>query len=316
MPRRSRRLVLALTIAALVALAGCGALQDASTTRDPFGVDASTKTLSPAVANGSVLAFDAERDHAPDADVVVDAHVDALAEESHAIAVTRVWLADGETVYREDRTVRFAANRSRYRRTATVRTPDERRTVAAYANGTHVWRHRVGTERNDTTLLVDGLGRPLSPAAARGALPVGRLEAALEETTVTEVERITSASGVPPEYDVTVGRTAPVFHVTARSEAASTDDVRNASLSLYVTRNGRVLGWAYEYEVTDDKGRTITVRTTVAYTAIGDVTVSEPDWVAGAANDSAGQVAVVAVTATIDPGAEVRALRPSRARRP
>lgn len=286
-----------MALAALLALSGCGALEDASTTREPLGVEDSTRTLRPAVANGSVLAFDADRDHAPDADVVVDAHADALANESYAIAVTRVWVADGETVYREDRTLRFAPNRSRYRRSATVWTPEDQRTVEAYANGTHVWRHRVGPGRNDTALLVDGLGRPLSPAAARGDVPVGRLEAALEETTVTEVERITSISDVPPEYDVTVGRTAPVFHVTARSEAASGGDARNASLSLYVTRNGRVLGWEYEHEFVDDEGRTIVARTTVAYTAVGDVRVPEPDWVAGAANDTAGQTTAPTVTA-------------------
>lgn len=72
----------------------------------------------------SVVAFDADRDHAPDPVVLLDGHREALAGPSYTLEVIEsVTRTDGTTAFREQSTVTIASDHSVYHVTTTAARP-------------------------------------------------------------------------------------------------------------------------------------------------------------------------------------------------
>jgi hypothetical protein len=266
----SSRFAAAIAVVALVLLAGCGAGIDDLQTRSAFGVNDSEYTAREAVRNGSVLAFDADRDHAPDPDVLLDGHRAALAGRSYTLETTEsVTRPDGTTAFREAATIRVASDHSVYEATTIAKPSDgPRGTVDRYANGTHVWeRQAIG---NETTVdLRTSAGRPVPPSAVnRTGRPT--ITAGLYETNVTDVVRATDALD---------GVDEPVYRIRATESSTPASTVENVSLTLTVTASGRVLEYEYVRVRQTDTGATVTVRTSIEYRTVDETTVRRPDWV-------------------------------------
>jgi hypothetical protein len=285
----SSRFAAGLAVVALVLLAGCGAVTDAPQTRSPFAVNDSEYTAREAVGNGSVLAFDADRDHAPDPDALLDGHRAALAERSYTLEATEsVTRRDGTTAFREATTVRVASDHSVYEVTTIAKASDgPRGTVDRYANGTHVWeRQAIG---NETTVgLRTSTGRPVPPSAVNGTGSRIIMEG-LSRTNVTSVVRVTDA---PERVD------EPVYRIRATEPSTPSATVENVSLTLTVTEPGRVLEYEYVRVRRNDTGATVTVRTAIEYESVGGTTVRRPNW--------------VPENATRDEGADRRTAAPNR----
>jgi len=265
-----RTLVLvALAVCTLLALAGCSALSDGHQTRTGLDVNESEYTAREAVRNGSVVEFDAARDHAPNPHVLVAAHKRAVADRSYTVSINRVTRNESGPVFWTSTTSRIASNHSRYSIVAHANYSDEREsTVRTYANGTHVWERRVGPNTDEVTLRT-AVGKVIRPAA-ENETGVDEVYAGLYQTNVTDVVRVED-----PRATVD----GAVYRVQANETARGVSSVQNVSLALTVTESGRILTYDYRHATEDFEGRNVTVHVRVEFHDVDETTVTRPEWV-------------------------------------
>ncbi|NHN40346.1 hypothetical protein G9C85_01675 [Halorubellus sp. JP-L1] len=268
--------VIALAGCAVVALAGCSALSDNRQTRTALDVNDSECTAREAVRNGSVVAFDAARDHAPDPDVLASAHRRALAERSYTVSISTEMTNRSGIVVRSTRTSTIASDHSRYRTVAHANYSDDRQsTVRTYANGTHVWKRYVGPN-TDEVRLRSSVGQVVPPAA-QNETGIDEILDGLYETNVTDVVQVDAPRAA---VDGDVYR----MYANESVRAGTTDE--DVAHALTVTESGRILTYDYRYDTQDVDGRNVTVHVRVEFHAVDATTVTPPEWVPENATDA------------------------------
>jgi|AntRauTorcE11898_2_1112593.scaffolds.fasta_scaffold05200_2 hypothetical protein len=259
----------ALAICAVVALAGCGTLSDDRRTRTLLDVNDSEYTARDAVRNGSVIAFDTARDHAPDPDVLLSAHGSALAERSYTVSISTEMENESGVVSRFNVTSAIAADHSRYSTVAHAQYRDGRKsTIRTYANGTHVWEYRVGPN-TDEVVLRTSVGAVVPPAAENETGTEEILEG-FYETNVTNVVTVN---------DSRVNADVDVYRVYANETARGVRSVENVTLALTVTESGRIITYDYRHDTQTVDGLTVTVHVHVEFRDVDATTVTRPQWV-------------------------------------
>ncbi|WP_323675758.1 hypothetical protein [Halorubellus sp. PRR65] len=283
----------------IVVLAGCGGTTPGATTP---ATDATTaETTSPAAASttsttttrsstqttGTGTGDDGDVDGPPgvsngtvtDAFALTDAHVDAVANGSHAIVEAHsLASANGTAFLNASTTVAVASNPDVYLVESTragAGVDDRERSL--YANGSIVARHPA--ENASYAVVHTPRGEPATPASMYPGVPrnvdaLSLLLASSEDATATRVGAAT--------YHVTAaGASADAVD----AEGVALDSASNATLDLYVTDEGRVLNYTVSFDATRN-GTALAGEIRVRYDAVGETEVEAPAWFREDATDA------------------------------
>ncbi|MFD1514804.1 DUF7537 family lipoprotein [Halomarina rubra] len=260
-------------LAVVVVLAGCGATpggrEDAE--RPATVTPAAVPTEPPTPTPVPVVVPGVTADGEVSAVALAAGHRDALVGDSFTRSATRTISEAGTLVRRTERRYRVEPFRPefRYHQNQTIAGSYPARAAVArldlWSNGSGV----VARLEDD-----DEVRYQQAPADEFSSLVVG----------ITGDERV-SALGGAFSFVVRDGPTADTVRLVstglrtpaALDEPPLTTDVRNASLTMVVTRAGLVRSYRLTYDVTLDE-RTLRVVESMRITAVGDTQVERPSW--------------------------------------
>lgn len=282
-----RRALLALALAALLTTAGCAGTFGG----DPAGTERTTTTTATtdSPADTTSDSTPTETDRFPsgvtdgglaDANALVSAHADALDGQSVTLRERQVReYGESDRGWRQNRTLRIAANRTRFLlRTVTDDKPvfgaSEGR-VAAFADGEYVYR-KVETPNSSWTDVLRGPnGDPEDPhTVAPDAVRSEDLRVALTAFALNGSENVRRSTDDPRRYNL---QSAEVAHPELLASLLDVDTVKNASLELVVTSEGRVVDYRVEF-VGTERGQEVGGTATMAYSTVGETEVPTPPW--------------------------------------
>lgn len=260
----------ALLLAALVATAGCSGVFDGDpepATR-PSGTD----------HGGPVPGL--TDDGLGDPNALVDAHAGSLDGESLTLQERRVQrYENGSLRWRENVTLRTAANRTRYLVvTDATGKPmlggDEGR-AEVFADGDRVYRSVRTPNGSWADVLRTGSGDPEPPGAV--SLDPARTDDLYVVLSVFAVNASENVREVTPDGRRYLVETANLDHPDLLASHLELDAVRNATLDAVVTPDGRVEEYRVAFEGTHD-GAVVRGAQTVWYEEVVETTVEAPDW--------------------------------------
>lgn len=302
-PSRRRALTAVLLLVAFIALAGCSAVSDGQT-RSPLDVDQSEYTAREALANGSIVAFDPDREHAPRPGLLVDATTSRLGNRSHTVLVTfTAETDDGERIEAREIRLEQAQNQSIYMQQLRFVTQDEHRTVRQYANGETVWER---TDENDSAtgqLVTNELGEQVDPAVVRVDLVEMWVLDGLYGTNLTDVTEVEA-----PDSDVD-GR---VYRLTRDGPTSNPSDFEDRSVTMTVTADGRILAYEHEASYVNRSGTVVTLQTTVEIVDVGTTDVEVPEWVPANASERQRQASATPTVPRRSGGSSANIVRSTR----
>lgn len=273
----------AVVLAAVLLLAGCGGIlggppapAEPTETESPTETETATPTPQPTTEPGietfsypngtSATSLNYSR--------LVRAHADALGSQSYAY--TEVEVGGGDVRYRtvnnatsdletQVRTGHFARNVHQGNESWTNETYDR-----YYANGT---RHvRVTTDGNVTAERTNGSDDFNRTHDVASGPSVGNGDYRLV-LSVFDWEAV--------ETDTALDREVVRFESTdVARDAGQTTFADSSNATIEVTEDGEIVRLTFFLETADEEDVDRTIRTTYRVTALGDVSPSEPSWVA------------------------------------
>ena len=274
----------ALAVVLLLVLAGCSSFGGVDgTTRQPFDVEPTTTvdTATSLPSNATiadtppVIVFNPVNDTIPAPFDLVEAHERRLSGRPYVLQYdqTRTY-ANGTTLLSEEATTVYGPNHSNYVQDLRSRFGNDSMHRQLYANGTHVWSL---TEHDESTnaspeLLQRVNGNPVPPSNVLVSRSSETVLTGLLTMSVTDVQAL---DVVPSDVDV------PVYRVVlndTRTPNPYGDETLDATLTLIVTEDGRIVEYSHEYTYVRD-GTTVHVQTRVQYLSVDTATVNRPDWV-------------------------------------
>jgi|GEM_PF-1200342 hypothetical protein len=277
---RERALAVALVFVSLLALAGCSAISDGQT-RSAFDVDESEYTARAALANGSIIAFDSDRDLAPKPDLLVETTMSRLANQSHTVLGTfTAETDDGEPIERAEMKLEHAQNASVYTQQLTVVTQTERWNESQYSNGETVWGRTSKNGSTSVSLIRNGIGEPVLPAFERIEPVERRILTGMYGTNRTSVTEV-------PASDWDVG--GSVYRLKRAGPTHDQTRFENESVRMVVTGDGYILAYEYDASYRNRSGTLVHLHTTIEIVDVGRTDVEPPDWLpANATEDRRG----------------------------
>lgn len=269
-PLRSRRLVAAFLLCALIALAGCTAL--------PF-VEGNAADAEPYTESGEPV----------DGDALLRDHLDALGNAG-ALTVngtrTVTYGEFGSDQFRNVTALNLESGEAVRHRAEPVVADDGLGTRHLYYNGTTGFVNETrgrGEDRYTHYFTVD------DPAAASGFGPLdlsvydgldGRVDAL--NWTQRGVERHDPSGASVTRYEATLEDASNRAAFASAYDVGSVSELEAFNAALLVQENGVVRELRYEYERTsqtvDGETVTITERRVVRIEHLGDTEIEEPEW--------------------------------------
>jgi hypothetical protein len=259
----------ALLLAALVATAGCSGV---------FGGEpGASETIT---TEGGPLAPGLTEDGIADANVLVNAHGSSLDGESLTMQERHVQrYGNGTLRWQENRTILAASNRTRYLMVTDVTGKpmfgDSESRAEIFADGDRVYRSVRTPNGSWADVLRTASGDPGSPSE----VPVdpARTDDAYVLLSAFDANGSEYVRERTPDARRYLVETSALEHPGLLASHLELDAVRNATLEVIVTSDGRIEEYRVEYEGTHD-GAVVRGERTLWYSAVGETTVEAPAW--------------------------------------
>ena len=281
-----RSAIHSIAVALLLVTGGCtGGFGDGPDTAIGPSADATGTRTTDRTGGGTLTANDRfppglTPDGLADPALLVSAHADVLEGQSvtlHERQVRRY--GGGDRDWRRNRTLRTAANRTRFLRVLVT----EGRPIAGasegrgatFADGSRVYRKVRTPSSSWTDVLRTAGGSPEQPRNVRLATArTDDLTVVLNAFALADSATVRRSTADPGRYLV---ESSTVAHPDLLASHLNVAEIRNASLTAVVTTEGLVKRYRLEF-VGTKRGRTVRGTTALEYSAVGETEVEAPAW--------------------------------------